>query len=252
VTVNCPFITLCHNKHLHFTVKPCFFTTVTLFTDAYTADIAPKLDFKQTARKVHCQQAQLTWVIYSLPLIHLKNLLVMPPKAKSTETSENLILPPPVDLDHIPLADKDHNITELNYEFDFFELHFSLKDIFLDQSDKIGLWDSNFPLYMFPQNFHFPKFTLKFQAHYQPNQRAISSPFGETQFTITPKSINQMLQIQKRNSAIPFSIEALNDLYHKLSFPQRAHIFKIFLTEDAQFPKKNPPYPSSIFSVKEN
>jgi hypothetical protein len=37
-----------------------------------------------------------------------------------------------------------------------------------------------------------------------------------------------------------------------LSFPQRAHIFEIFLPEDAQLPKKNPPYPSSIFSIREN
>jgi hypothetical protein len=176
----------------------------------------------------------------------------MAPKAKSTETSENPFLPPPVDLDHIPLADKDYKITEPKCEFDFFELHFWLKDIFLDQSDEIGLWESNFPLYMFPQTFHFPEFSLKCQAHYFPSQRAIVSSSGETLFTITPESINQMLQIPRIDSAIPFSVEALNDLYQKLSFPQRAQIFEIFLPEDAQFPKKNPPYPSSIFSVREN
>jgi hypothetical protein len=54
----------------------------------------------------------------------------MAPKAKSTETSENLILPPPIDLDHIPLADKDYKITNPKCEFDFFELHFWLKDIY--------------------------------------------------------------------------------------------------------------------------
>jgi hypothetical protein len=105
---------------------------------------------------------------------------------------------------------------------------------------------------MFPQTFHFPEFSLKCQAHYLLGQRDIVSSSGKTLFTITLKSINQMLQIPKIDSVIPFSVEALNDLYHKLSFSQRDHIFKIFLPEDAQLPKKNPPYPSSIFFIREN
>jgi hypothetical protein len=163
-----------------------------------------------------------------------------------------MIFLPPVDLDHIPLADKDYNITDPKCEIDFLELHFWVKDIFLDQSDKIGLWESNFPLYMFPQTFHFPKFSLKCQTHYLPGQRAIISSSHETLFTINPKYINQMLHIPKNDSEIPFSIEALNDMYQKLSFSQRAHIFYIFLPKDTQLPKTNPPYPSSIFSIKEN
>jgi hypothetical protein len=81
-----------------------------------------------------------------------------------------------------------------------------------------------------------------------PSQRAIVSSSGETLFTITPESIDQMLQIPRSDPAIPFSIEALNDLYQKLTFPQRAQIFEIFLPEDAQLPKKNPPIhpPSSL------
>ena len=41
-------------------------------------------------------------------------------------------------------------------------------------------------------------------------------------------------------------------MYQNPSFPQRAQIFKLFLPQDAQFPKKNPPYHSSIFSEKGN
>jgi hypothetical protein len=150
----------------------------------------------------------------------------MAPKTKSAETVENPFLPPPIDLEHVPLADKDYRVAEPKCEFDFFELHFWLKDIFLDQSDEIGLWESNLPLYMFPQTYHFPEFSLKCQAHYLPSQRAIVSSSGETLFTITPESINQMLQIPRIDSASPFSIEILNDLYQKLSFPQRAQILK--------------------------
>jgi len=137
----------------------------------------------------------------------------MAPKSKSAETYENPILPPPFDLDHIPLEDKDYTITEPKCEFHFFKLHFWIKDIFLDQSNEIGLWESNFPLFMFSQTFHFPEFTLKFQAHYLLSQRAIVSSSGETPFTITPESLNQMLQIARIYFAILFSIESLNDLY---------------------------------------
>ena len=41
-------------------------------------------------------------------------------------------------------------------------------------------------------------------------------------------------------------------MYQNLSFPQRAQIFELFLPRDAQFPKKNPPYHSSIFSEDGN
>jgi hypothetical protein len=145
--------------------------------------------------------------------------LNMAPKSKSIETKENPFVPPPVDLDHIPLADKHYRIAEPKCEFDFFELHLWLKDIFLDQSDEIRLQESNLPLYMFPQTYHFPKFALRCQDHYLPVQRDIVSSSGETLFTITPKTINQMLQIPITDYASPFSIEILTELYQKLSFP---------------------------------
>jgi hypothetical protein len=79
----------------------------------------------------------------------------MAPKVKPADTSRNPMISPPIDLDHIPLVYKDYKVTELRCELNFFELHSWLKDIFLDESDKIGLQESNFPLYMFPQTYHF-------------------------------------------------------------------------------------------------
>jgi hypothetical protein len=145
----------------------------------------------------------------------------MAPKAKSSDTSEKLILPPPVDPYHIPLEDKDYKITDPRCDFYFFELHSWIKNIFLDQSDEIGLWESNLPLYMFHQNQNFPKFALRCQARYLPDQRAIVSSSSETLFTVTAESIDQMLQIPRNDSTIPFSIESLNNMYQKLTFPQR-------------------------------
>jgi hypothetical protein len=95
-------------------------------------DTTPKQAFKPNVTTADHQQAQIHPGNYSPPLLYLIALLIMPPKAKSVETSENSILPPPIDLDHIPLEKKDYKITELKCEFDFFELHFWLKYIFLD------------------------------------------------------------------------------------------------------------------------
>jgi hypothetical protein len=122
----------------------------------------------------------------------------------------------------------------------------------MDQSDEIGLWESNLPLYLFPQIHHFPKFALKCQAHYIPKKRAIISSSREILFLITPKSIDQMMQIPRADSASSFNLEILTELYQKMTFPQRAQIFKLFLPPSTQFPSTNPPYPSSMFSTKGN
>jgi hypothetical protein len=71
-------------------------------------------------------------------------------------------------------------------------------------------------------------------------------------FLITLESINQMMQIPRVDSASPFNLEILIELYQKMTFPQRAQIFDLFLPRSAQFPSTNPPYPSSMFSTKRN
>jgi hypothetical protein len=143
----------------------------------------------------------------------------MAPKSKKSEVEENPFLPPPVDLDRIPLAEKDYLISETRCEFNFVELHSWFRDTFLDQSDEIGLWESNLPLYLFPQIHHFLEFSLKCQAHYLLSQRAFVSSSGETLFTITPESIDQMMQISRAESPSPFTIEVLTEKYQNLSFP---------------------------------
>jgi hypothetical protein len=176
----------------------------------------------------------------------------MAPKPRPVEGEKNPFLPLPVDLDKIPLVDKDRLIADTICDFDFSDLQTWLQDVFLDQSDEIGLWESNFPLYLFPQIHHFPKFTLKCQAHYIPDQKAIVSSFGDVLFFITPEDIDQMMQIPRAESASPFNLEILTELYQKMTFPQRAQIFELFLPPSAQLPSTNPPYPSSLFSTKGN
>ena len=176
----------------------------------------------------------------------------MAPKPRQAEGEENSFLPPPVDLDKIPLFDKDRLITDTQCDFDFSYLQSWLREVFLDQSDEIGLWESNLPLYLFPQIHHFPEFTLKCQAHYIPEQRAVVSSSGDTLFFITAEDIDQMMQIPRADFASPFNLEILTELYQKMTFPQRTQIFELFLPTSTQFPSTNPSYPSSLFSTKGN
>jgi hypothetical protein len=64
----------------------------------------------------------------------------MAPKSKKSYVEENPFLPPPVDLDQIPLANKDYLILETRSEFDFAELQSCFRDTFINQSDEIELW----------------------------------------------------------------------------------------------------------------
>ena len=65
--------------------------------------------------------------------------------------------------------------------------------------------------------------------------------------SITSETINQMLSIPQSDSLRHFSQAAHMDLYQKLTFSQRAQIFKTFLPDDAELLKNNPPYPSTMF-----
>lgn len=69
-------------------------------------------------------------------------------------------------------------------------------------------------------------------------------------FTITAKSINQMLQIQPKPNETPFSIENLFEMYIKLDLPKRSQFFQTFILEEAHIPTDNPPYSSTIFSER--
>jgi hypothetical protein len=143
----------------------------------------------------------------------------MVPKPRQAEGEENPFLPPPVDLEKIPLVDKDKLIADTQCDFDFSDLQSWLREVFLDQSDEIGLWESNLPLYLFPQIHHFLEFTLKCQAQYILEQRVVVSSSGDTLFFITPEDIDQMMQIPRVDSTSPFNLEILTELYQKMTFP---------------------------------
>jgi len=109
-----------------------------------------------TSRRLHPQSVDPTNFVFIAGIV-----AEMAPKPRQAEGEENHFLPPPVDLEKIPLVDKDRLITNTKYDFDFSNLQSWLREVFLDQSDEIGLSESNLPLYLFPQIHHFPEFTLK-------------------------------------------------------------------------------------------
>jgi len=63
----------------------------------------------------------------------------MPPKTKTQDNLVNPLIHPSLDLDHIPLADKDYRISETQCNSDFLELYFWLEDKHADKPDEIGL-----------------------------------------------------------------------------------------------------------------
>ena len=72
------------------------------------------------------------------------------PSTSSSSLQENQKASDTLDLDHIPLVDKLFKITDTKCEFNMFELHNWLKQTYIDSENEINLWESLFPLYMFP------------------------------------------------------------------------------------------------------
>jgi len=58
---------------------------------------------------------------------------------------------PHLDLDHLPLADRDFQIKDTSVIELLLKIHCQSRDNFLNHADKIGLWESNFPKYQFLQ-----------------------------------------------------------------------------------------------------
>jgi hypothetical protein len=63
----------------------------------------------------------------------------MASKTRQAEEEENPFVSPPVNLDKFPLVDKDRLIADTVCSFDFSDLQSWLREVFLDQSDEVGL-----------------------------------------------------------------------------------------------------------------
>jgi hypothetical protein len=112
-------------------------------------------------------------------------------KPRQAEGEENPFLPPPVDLDKIPLVDKDRLIADTICDFDFLDLQSWLREVFLDQSDEIGLWESNLPLYLFPQIHHFLNSPSNAKPITSPTRRPSSLHLETSSSSSLPKTLTR-------------------------------------------------------------
>lgn len=105
------------------------------------------------------------------------------------------ITTPHLDLDHLPLANKDLQIKDTSIHESPLKLYCWYRDQYLNHDDKIHLWESNLPKYQFPEVHMFPEIVHYCHANYIPIQRAVMPPEQTILFIITAESINEMLQL---------------------------------------------------------
>ena len=70
--------------------------------------------------------------------------------ASQSILNEKPIQTPHLDIDHLPLANRDFQIKDTISHSHLLKLHCWSKDKFLNNSDDIQLWESNFPKYLLP------------------------------------------------------------------------------------------------------
>jgi len=136
------------------------------------------------------------------------------------------ITTPHLDLDHLLLTDKDFQTKETSVLQSPIKQYYRYRDQYLNQANKIGLWESDLPKYQFLEVHIFPEIIHYFQANYIPIQRAIMSPDHTILFTITVKSVNEMLQLQPGQNLTLISIRDLLDKFRKLTTTRLLKCFR--------------------------
>lgn len=155
---------------------------------------------------------------------------------------------PHLNLDHLPLTDRDFQIKDTTSTELLLKIHCLSKDRHLNHTNDIGLWESNLPRCHFPQVHIFLEVVHICYACYVPSHRAIMSHGQKVLFTITAVSIKEMLQFQPRPNITALSIGDLQNQYPKLSPSRLTQLFQTFIVEEKHIPKDPPPYVSIIFS----
>lgn len=101
------------------------------------------------------------------------------------------ITTPHLDLDYLPLADKDFQIKDTSIHESPLKLYCRYRDQYRNHADKIGLWESNLPKYQFLEVHIFPEIVHYCHANCIPSQRAVMSP---DQTILSPSLPNQSMK----------------------------------------------------------
>ena len=177
------------------------------------------------------------------PFLNPQELRMAAPISKAVRP----ISTPHLDLDHLPLADKDFQINDTYFLETPIKLYCRYRYHYLNHTDKIGLWESNFPRYQFLEVHIFPEIVCYCHAEYIPSQGEIMSPDQTILFTIAIESIHEMLQLQQEQNLTPISIRDLLDNFPKLTIAKLAKMFQTFIREEKHIRKDPPPYVATTF-----
>ena len=116
----------------------------------------------------------------------------------------NPLQAPVVDIEHIPLTDTEYKIADPIIEFNLLDIHNWCYEKSLDEHEEVHILESHLPKYVVPLTHPCQEIIRLCQQYYIPQQRAIVNASKEVLFTITTKSINQMLQLQPHPPSGPF------------------------------------------------
>ena len=149
---------------------------------------------------------------------------------------------PHKDLDYLPLADRDFQITNLSGDRNHLQVFRQIRDNHLNNSDIFGIWESNLPIYFLPSVHVFPDIIHQCCANYDPVHRAVMSPSQTILFPITAKSINEMIQFHSTQPLAPLSLGYLLEKAPQLPKSEITSIAQMFMLPNYQ-PNGPPPYP---------
>lgn len=155
---------------------------------------------------------------------------------------------PHQDLDHLPLAEKYFRVKDTSVHESQLKLQCRYRVQYLNNVDKIALWESNFPKYEFSRVHVFLEIVHYCHMNYNPSQRTVMTPDHTVLFTIATESINEMLQLQPRQNLTPISIENLLDKFPRITSIKLAQLFLTFIMDEKYIPKDPTPYMWTIFS----
>ena len=103
---------------------------------------------------------------------------------------------PHKELEWMPLANRDFQIKDMMGEKPHLQAFCEVRNSYRSNTDVLGIWESNMPIYYLPSVSVLPDFIHLCCANYEPTQRAVVAPSGTVLFYITFQSINEMLNFK--------------------------------------------------------
>ena len=154
---------------------------------------------------------------------------------------------PHMDLEWLPLADRDFQIKDMMGLTSHLKAVCQFKHNHRNNTDVLGIWQSNMPLYYLQEVNVIHDFIHLCHAHYEPTLRAILSPDGSVLFYITPQSINEMLNFEPPQPLVPLTMKLLLDQGTRLSKAEISRVSQLFMDPQCQYDHP-PPYHQASFN----